>query len=98
MAVAWSGADICSAFAAVVRCRWPVWEFADRLLIRTACFEYVEFIWYCRPRLTTIAPCLPFDLPTCACRKVRGLQMRSAQAAEIKPPDVTVSSRETGKA
>jgi len=38
-------------FAAAVTCRWPVWEFAERVQFNFACSRHVSMIWFSRSRL-----------------------------------------------
>jgi hypothetical protein len=38
-------------FAAAVTCRWPVWEFAERVQFNLACSRRLSMIWFSRSRL-----------------------------------------------
>ena len=51
-------------FAAAVICRWPVWEFAERVQFNLACSRRVPMIRFSRSRLVDRSPYSPVDLLT----------------------------------
>lgn len=41
-------------FVAAVTCRWPVWEFAERVQFNFACSRRVSMIWFSHSCLVTV--------------------------------------------